>query len=163
MGRGVKKGDGAEDHAGDAVAALHGFGIKEGLLNAMEAVASGEAFDGGDELAFGEAGGSEAGGDGFAVEEDGAGAALAFAAAVLGAGEAEVFAEDVEEGAVGGGGEVMGLAVDGDRHMTVSVLVWGGVLKNGLLRVIGRAFKLDAVAVGIGEAGECRRLGGRDR
>jgi hypothetical protein len=160
VGRGFKKCDGTEDHAGDAVAALHGFGIEEGLLNAMQAFASGEAFDGGDGFACGEAGGGEAGGDGLAVEEDSAGAALPFAAAVLGSGEAEIFAEDVEEGSVGVGGKLMGLAVDGDRHMTVSVLVWGVVLKNALLRVIGRAFQLDAVFVGIGEADKRRGLGG---
>lgn len=123
LGRGFEEGNGAEDHAGDAVAALHGFSVEEGLLNAVEAVAGGEAFDGGDGLAFGEAGGGEAGGDGLAVQEHSAGAALAFAAAVLGSGEAEVFAEDIEEGTVGGGGELVGLAVDGDRHMTVSLLV----------------------------------------
>ncbi len=111
-----EEGDGAEDHAGDAVTALHGFGVEEGLLDAVEAVAGGEAFDGGDGLVFGEAGGGEAGGDGFAIEEDAASAALAFAAAVLGSGEAEVFAEDVEEGAVGGGEELVGFSVDGDRH-----------------------------------------------
>jgi hypothetical protein len=43
-----------------------------------------------------------------AIDQDGAGAALALAAAVLGAGELEVFAEDVQEGAVGVGGEARG-------------------------------------------------------
>ena len=41
----------------------------------------GDAFDGGDVCAFGLEGGDEAGVDQFAVHEDGAGAALAFAAA----------------------------------------------------------------------------------
>ena len=57
----------------------------------------GEAFDGGDVCAFGLQDGDEAGVDQFAVHEDGAGAALAFAAAFFGSGEVEVFAEDVEE------------------------------------------------------------------
>jgi hypothetical protein len=39
--------------------------------------------------------------DWFAVDEDGAGAALAFAAAVFGSGEGEFFAEDTEQGSVG--------------------------------------------------------------
>ena len=47
--------------------------------------------------AFGLEDGDEAGVDEFAVDEDGAGAAFAFAAAFFGAGEVEVFAEDVEE------------------------------------------------------------------
>ena len=40
-----------------------------------------------------------AGADGGAVQQDGAGAALAFAAAVFGAGEIEVVAQDAQEGA----------------------------------------------------------------
>ena len=44
-------------------------------------------------------------------EEDGAGAALAFAAAFFGAGEVEVLAEDVEEALDRGRGDGAGLAV----------------------------------------------------
>ena len=57
----------------------------------------GEAFDGGDVGAFGLEDGDEAGVDEVSVDEDGAGSAFAFAAAFFGAGEVEVFAEDVEE------------------------------------------------------------------
>src|SRR5438067_10807049 len=49
-----------------------------------------------------------------ALDEDGASAALSLAAAELGAGEVQVFAEDLEEGAGGAGGDGVGLAVDGE-------------------------------------------------
>ncbi len=47
--------------------------------------------------AFGLQDGDEAGVDEVSVEDDGAGSAFAFSAAFFGAGEVEVFAEDVEE------------------------------------------------------------------
>ncbi len=124
------------------------------MLDAVEAVASCEAFDGGDGLAVGEAGGREAGGDGLAVEEHRAGAALAFATAILGSSEAEILAEDIEKRAVGGGGELVGFAVNSDRHITVSLLVRWVVLKDGLFEVLGGALKLDAVAIGVVERGD---------
>ena len=48
-------------------------------------------------------GGDEAGVDEQAVEQDGAGTALAFAAALFGAGESELRAEDVEQAGHGWG------------------------------------------------------------
>ncbi len=56
-----------------------------------------EAFDGEDVGVCDLQEGDEAGVDELAVEQDGAGAALAFSAALLGSGELEVFAKDVEE------------------------------------------------------------------
>ena len=124
LGCGFEQDDRSEDHAGYTVTALHGFGIKEGLLDAVKAAVAGEAFDGGDLLAFGETGGSKAGSNGLAVEEDSAGATLAFATAVLGAGEVEVFAEDFKEGPVWSRIEGMGLAVDACRHDR-ECIAWG--------------------------------------
>lgn len=116
LGRAFEQDNRAEDHSRDTVAALHGLGFEEGLLDAMEPAVAGKAFDGSDLLTFGEAGRGKAGGDWFAVEEDGTGATLAFAAAVFGADEVEVFTEDFEEWPVLGGVEGVGLAVDGSRH-----------------------------------------------
>ena len=94
---------GGEDHAGGADAALGSAVFEEALLDGVEFFVDGDAFDGGDVCAFGLQGGDEAGVDEFAVHEDGAGAALAFAAAFFCAGEVEVFAEDVEEALHGRG------------------------------------------------------------
>ena len=56
----------------------------------------------------------------MAVDEDGASAAEAFAAAVLGAGEAEVEAEEAEK-VPPRDGDLPGLAVDGDGLREVSI------------------------------------------
>ena len=81
---------------------------EEALLDGVELLPwCGDAFDGGDGGAFGLQDGDEAGVDQLAVHQDGAGAALAFAAAFLGAGEVEVLAQDVEQ-ALHRGGDVDG-------------------------------------------------------
>src|ERR1700722_11956667 len=86
-----------KDHAGGADAALGTAFREEALLDGVQLFADGQAFDGGDPRAFGLQDGDEAGVDEVAVHQDGAGAALAFAAALLCSSEMEVFAEDVEE------------------------------------------------------------------
>src|SRR5258708_3607474 len=93
--------DGAEDHAGRAVAALERVVVEEGLLHDVQGAGGGEPFDGGDAFAGGSAGLGEAASGGDAIEEDGAGGALSFAAAELGSSEVEIVAEDAEEGTVG--------------------------------------------------------------
>jgi hypothetical protein len=50
--------------------------------------------------------------DGIAVEDNGAGAALAFAAAVLRTGEGDVFPKDPQESSVGIHADAMPLVVD---------------------------------------------------
>ena len=94
---------GGEDHAGCADAALCSALFEEALLDGVEFFVDGEAFDGGDLGAFGLQDGDEAGVDEVAVHQDGAGSALAFAAALFGSGEVQVFAEDVEEALHGWG------------------------------------------------------------
>ena len=88
---------GGEDHAGSADSALCTSTLEEALLDGVELLVDSYSFDGSDVCAFCLQGGDEAGVDQFSVHEDGAGAALAFAAAFFCAGEVEVFAEDVEE------------------------------------------------------------------
>jgi hypothetical protein len=109
-GVGVEEGDGVEDLAGGAVAALEAVLGGEGLLDGMVA----KSFDGddGDAVAFD--GEHHAGFDGLAVEQDGAGAAVAVFAAAFGAGESELFAEDAQEGVAGADGDAAFFAVDGE-------------------------------------------------
>ena len=127
----IEGGDGGADLAWGAVAALEAIVLEEGGLNGMEifdAFATGEAFDGGDVGTLGGEGEGEAGVDAAAVEQDGAGPALAVVAALLRAGEVEVLAEDVEEGGAGVKDEGVRRTVDfqGDR-----VGLFGGLGEGG--------------------------------
>lgn len=107
-----------DDHAGSAIAALHGALFEEGVLERVV-----DAFDSGDLFAGGGAHGGDARADGLAIEQYGASAALAFAASVLGSGEREVVAQNGEQGDIGVGvdgpsGSVYGEL--GDRgHKTI--------------------------------------------
>src|SRR5690606_40198242 len=76
-------------NAGRAEPALRGAAVGEGGLERVRLPRPGEAFDGGDLAAHGLEDGREAGEDGLAVDEDGAGAAVALVASLLGAGQAE--------------------------------------------------------------------------
>src|SRR5260370_36863375 len=86
----LEEGEGGHDHAGGAVGALHGTGVEEGLLERVEAALLFEALDGSDFAPPDSADGGATGTGREAIEQDGESAALAFAAAVFGAGEAEV-------------------------------------------------------------------------
>ena len=107
-----------DDHAGSAIAALHGALFEEGVVERVV-----DAFDSGDLFAGGGAHGGDARADGLAIEQYGASAALAFAASVLGSGEREVVAQNGEQGDIGVGvdgpsGSVYGEL--GDRgHKTI--------------------------------------------
>src|SRR5438093_3459364 len=91
---------GREDHAGCAEAALGGAQPREGVLERIERVAL-QPLDG-HEGAPGEPRRQhQAGADRLAVEQHGAGTAHALAASVLGAGEREAVAQEVEHGPVG--------------------------------------------------------------
>src|SRR5207248_10240533 len=74
----------------------------------------GEPFDGGGGRSGALHCGDQARKDQIAVEDHGARAALAELAAVLGTGQAKVFARDFEERLVGLDHEIPGLAVDGE-------------------------------------------------
>src|SRR5512143_2322505 len=89
------------EKAGSAVAALVAVLLDEGLLDRMELVAFGQAFDRPHGLSIGPDREGHAGVDGFAVEKDGAAAAFAPVANLLGAREVELVAQDVEQGLVG--------------------------------------------------------------
>src|SRR5712675_778188 len=105
-----------EDHAGGADAALGSALFEEALLDGMEFFVDDEAFDGGDFGAFDLQDGDEAGVDQVAVDQDGAGSALAFAAALFGSGKVQVFAEDVEEALHRWGFDGFCLAIDSELN-----------------------------------------------
>src|SRR3990172_1426291 len=108
----VEEGLGGDDLAGSADAALEAAVLDEGLLDRVEVILAADALDCREVGAVGLDGQRDAGGDDAAVHEDGAGAADADAAGLFGAGEAEVVAEEVDEGAAGGDAGLVGPVVD---------------------------------------------------
>jgi hypothetical protein len=144
---------GGEDHAGGADAALGSAFFEEALLDGMEMGWVAEAFDGEDGRLVGLKRGDEAGVDQLAVEQDGAGSALAFAAAFLGAGEVEVFAKDVEEAAHRGSGEGVWRVVDGEVDEAHAVVASASEsLLQGLKAALWWVVRLEAEALGYLEA-----------
>ena len=84
-----------QHHAGDAEAALHGAVVDEGLLQVVRAaVGATDAFDGGHLPPARLRGQHQAGVDQPPVQQHGAGAALADAAAFLGAGQVQVVTQE---------------------------------------------------------------------
>src|SRR5206468_8985913 len=88
----VERG-GGEDHACGTEAALEALCVEEGLLHRMRAAISAKPFDRGDGAAFGAEGWDQAAVHRLAVEQHGAGAAIAGVAAFLHAEMAE-FAQE---------------------------------------------------------------------
>src|SRR5205823_8791922 len=89
----IEVGFGAHQEAGGAEAALEPAGLDEGALEGVELAVDGEALDRRDGVAFGLGGEHQARVDGQAVDQDRAGAAVAVAAAFLGAEEAQLVAQ----------------------------------------------------------------------
>ena len=119
---------GRHDHPVDAVAALRGLLVDERLLDRMRLVGRAESFDRRDGSAGGGGERRRARANRVAVDVHHARAALSEPAAELGAGEAEVVAQDVEQRRVGRGGDVVRRAVDDQagrdarRHKACPVL-----------------------------------------
>ena len=110
---GAQRRGGGHHHAGDAVAALAGARLVERLLQHGELARLAQAFDGLDRRALGLRDRDQAGFQQHAVDEHRAGAAFAGAAAFLGAGVAEIVAQEVEQAQVRLGGARDLAAVDG--------------------------------------------------
>src|SRR5882762_8284184 len=111
-------------HAGKAHAALNRIaGLKRRLDRCERAVES-EAFHGEDLAILGECRGHQARQSGRAVDQHHAGAAEAFAAYRLGAGQVKLLAQDVDEWRDGIGGRRKAIAVDGEiqDHGLLSIL-----------------------------------------
>ncbi len=92
---------GHDDQPGCAEPALHRAGLQEGLLDGVQLAPVGQSLDRGDLPAGRLAGRDQAGADRLAVEVDGAGAALALLAGVLGPGQGEPFAQQVQQALAG--------------------------------------------------------------
>jgi hypothetical protein len=75
---------------------LHGALVQECLLDRVQAVALGEAFNGSNLLLGNIADARDAGSARLAIDQDRTSAALAFAAAVLASGQIEMVAQDEE-------------------------------------------------------------------
>lgn len=105
-------GHGRHDLARRAIAALEGVLFEEGSLHGMQFALPRKPLYGGDGTAFGLGGERQAGQHALAVDMNGAGAALTLVAALLGAGEAEMFTQRVEQRDARLDVERMALAVD---------------------------------------------------
>ncbi len=90
--------DGRHDLAGSAVAALVGVLLEKGRLHRVQPSGRAEPFDGDDLVAALHRCQRQAGVRAPAVDVDGAGAALAVVAALLGPGEMERLAQAIEQG-----------------------------------------------------------------
>src|SRR6266513_4997240 len=102
---------------GGAVAELRGAEVGDSRLQGMQLRAAAEALDRFHRAALALGGQHQAGKLRCAVDQHGAGAALAQLAAVLGAGEAEVLAQHLEQRLVAGEGQLDGLAVDAQAQL----------------------------------------------
>src|SRR5689334_14370973 len=89
--------DRRHDHARGAVTALQAVIVAERRLHRVQFVAFCDALDGGDVRARGLAGQHSAGLYGTAIDMDDAGAALAGVAADMGAGQVQIFAQEMDE------------------------------------------------------------------
>src|SRR6267154_742380 len=110
------------DHAGLAVAALRHVVIDPRLLHLVQGLARGEALDRGDLGAARRARGDRARAHGKAVHVHGARAALRDAAAVLGAGKADLFPDHPEQRGGRIDVDLVRLAVDCQAHGVLSPL-----------------------------------------
>src|SRR5207245_6640343 len=114
-----------EQHARGAVAALGGTELDEGSLQRVQLRGRAQALDGRDRSALDLDGEEQAAQLRLAVDEHRAGAALAQLAAVLGAGEAEVFTQHLEQRLVAGKGQLDGVAVDAQAQLQAARhIVW---------------------------------------
>ena len=77
------QGCAGQDHARGAEPALKGLRVEKRLLHRVRAAIAGEAFDGGDGMAVGAEGGDQAAVHRLAVDQHGAGAAIAGVATLL--------------------------------------------------------------------------------
>src|SRR5262245_21121632 len=121
IGLALEQGFRGHQDARGAVAALRRSEVGKSGLQRMQLGAAGKAFHGLDAAPLALHRQHEAGELRLAVEQYGAGAALAELAAVLGAGEGEVLAQDLEQRLVRGEGRLHRLAVDAQIQLHVAL------------------------------------------
>src|SRR3954471_21830001 len=105
------------DHSRNAESALHRASRDEGALQRAGFAVSFETFDRHDFLARSLDREDQTGTDRFAVDQYGAGAALAFRAALFGAGEPKVIPQQVEQRTVCHRNHLHVALVDSERHL----------------------------------------------
>ena len=140
IGIGLEQRCRRHDHAALAVAALGHVEVEPGLLDRVQLVAVGDAFDCRDLAAPTEFIGTWQERVGHAVDVHGAGAALGDAAAVLRAGHAERVAQHPEQRGVGFDVYVVSLSVDGkplDAALADRDHIYG-VLRGSAINAGGR-------------------------
>ena len=113
----VEQRFGGDEETGGADAALQRGAFQKALLQRMQVALLGQAFDGLDLGPFGFGGKDDAAIDRQAVHQHGAGAAIAVVAAFFGPGQAQVFAQDLEEALPRFAEELGWLAIDGRRNV----------------------------------------------
>ena len=113
---------GAHHHAGDAIAALGGLFLDEGLLDRRRLFDVAQPLERRYLTTFEQQDRRDAGKYCLAVDHHRAGAALAEAAAIFGGVELEMIAQHIEQRRIGIGIDAAGLAVDGEfDHGSLSV------------------------------------------
>src|SRR2546423_3969839 len=123
-----------EQEGGRAVPALRRAELGEGVLERMQRPASCNPLDGFHATPRAREAEHQTGQHGLAIHEHGAGAALAQLAAVLRAGETQVFAQHFEQGLVGRESDLDGLAVQLERDLHFGVgHLWKPNLDNAWL------------------------------
>src|ERR1700730_2154 len=108
---------GRDDESRRAEAALQRRMLEEFLLHRVQFVTLGDALDGLDLVAFRLGSEHQTGADDLAVEDDGAGAAIARAASFLAARQVELVTQHIEQGLLRLAEELDGLAVDDGRYV----------------------------------------------
>ncbi len=120
MRRSIEQRLGGDEEPGRAVAALRRPEVGEGLLQRMQPALGAEAFDGHDLAAAALDAQHQARQHRPAVQQHGAGAALAELAPVLGAAEIQVLTQHLEQRLVRVERDVVRFAVDGERDLAFS-------------------------------------------
>ncbi|MNE68148.1 hypothetical protein D3C80_1637960 [compost metagenome] len=112
LGNAIEQGLGGHDHAVHAVTTLGRLLVDERLLHRVRRGLAAQPFEGGDIAAGGAGQGDDAGAGGHSVDDHRTRPTLAQAAAVLGAVQAQVVAQDQQQRGVRHGADFDGLAVD---------------------------------------------------
>ena len=135
----LQERDAADDHSGSAIGALECALIEKGLLYGMKLSILLEALNRENGFSCSVADGELAGTPRRAIQKNGAGAALAFAATVFCSGEAKLFAQSKEQICVGAGNEnpafSVDLRVDGPCHCSSKRRAIAGVVCKFILRL----------------------------
>ena len=135
----LQERDAADDHSGSAIGALESALIEKGLLYGMKLAVLLEALNSENGFSCSFADGELAGTPRRAIQKNGAGAALAFAATVFCSGEAKLFAQSKQQSCVGAGNEnpafSVDLRVDGPCHCSSKRRAIAGVVCKFILRL----------------------------